>query len=190
MGAVVAFGAMRMGILGVSLALKLMSLNPIMLAITGIALAAGLVVANWDVIGPFFSNLWERIKGYAQAGWELFKKVASFTPMGLIMQNWGPIVAFFQGLWDKVGPIVRALFSAPATAGQSTGAAYAQMINPGARQSPLGAAQAAQRQQVNGEINVRFSNPPPGTTVQTQSQQSGVKLSSDVGRRSLAGSGY
>ena len=53
-----------------------------------------------------------------------------------------------------------------------------------------GTLQAAQRQQVNGEINVRFSNPPPGTTVQTQSLQSGVKLSSDVGRRSLAGSGY
>ena len=185
MGSVGAFMALRLAVLVFST-----SLNPVMLAITALSLAAGFLITNWDVIGPFFSNLWERIKGYAQAGWELFKKVASFTPMGLIMQNWGPIVAFFQGLWDKVGPIVRALFSAPATAGQSTGAAYAQMINPGARQSPLGAAQAAQRQQVNGEINVRFSNPPPGTTVQTQSQQSGFKLSSDVGRRSLAGSGY
>lgn len=186
MGAVGAFMALRLGVLGFSVALKLLNVSPVMLAITGIALAAGFLIANWGSIGPFFSDLWERIKGYAQAAWDLFKDVVSFTPLALITRNWEPIVAFFKGLWERVSPIVKGLFGGRNTQPTVTGNAYAQMIG-SPRQSPLGAAQAAQRQQVNGEINVHFTNPPPGTTVQTAAPQSGVKVNSNVGRRSLAG---
>ena len=56
-----------------------------------------------------------------------------------------------------------------------------------ARQSPVAATQQLQRQQVNGEIKVRFENTPPGTKVQQTTQtNTGVKVTNNVGRRSLA----
>lgn len=37
--------------------------------------AAGLIITNWDVVGPYFKKLWETIGPYFEAGWELLKKV-------------------------------------------------------------------------------------------------------------------
>lgn len=188
-GAAGAFMGMRLAVAGVTVALKLMDTSPTMIAITALALLAGYLIANWDTVGPWFANLWENIKGYATAGWELFKKVASFTPLGLIMKNWEPIVSFFQGLWQRIGPIVETLFGAKTSSipivksgGAGVGAQPLQ-----ARQSPVAATQQLQRQQVNGEIKVRFENTPPGTKVQQTTQtNTGVKVTNNVGRRSLA----
>lgn len=99
----IAFTALRLGIVSTIVATKVLSFamkaNPIGLAATGIALAAGLIVANWSAIAPYFNAMWDKIKGPTLAAWEMFKTFASYTPIGLIVANWGPLSDFFKALW-------------------------------------------------------------------------------------------
>ncbi len=43
--------------------------NPIGLAVTAIAGAAALIIANWETVGPFFSGLWRDIQSATDAAW-------------------------------------------------------------------------------------------------------------------------
>ncbi|PHX43154.1 phage tail protein [Pseudomonas sp. NZIPFR-PS2] len=102
----IAFTALRLGIVSTIVATKLLSFalkaNPIGLVASGIALAAGLIVANWSAIAPYFQAIWAKIKGPTMAAWEIFKTFASWTPIGLIMSNWEPLTGFFKALWGVV----------------------------------------------------------------------------------------
>lgn len=102
----IAFTALRLGIVSTIVATKLLSFamkaNPIGLAATGIALAAGLIVANWSAIAPYFNAMWDKIRGPTLAAWEAFKTFASYTPIGLVVANWGPLTEFFKALWGVV----------------------------------------------------------------------------------------
>lgn len=70
---------LKLGLMGVggaiSIVSRIMSMTPIGMIATAIALAAGLIITNWDVVGPYFKKLWETISPYFEAGWELLKKV-------------------------------------------------------------------------------------------------------------------
>ncbi|MBC3494324.1 phage tail tape measure protein, partial [Pseudomonas taiwanensis] len=103
-----AFTAIRVAVLAATVATRLMGVafaaTPVGLIAVGIAAAAGLIVANWDKVGPFFTALWDLIKAYTVPAWEMFKAFAAWTPLGLIMKNWEPIAAYFKGLFDKVRP--------------------------------------------------------------------------------------
>lgn len=108
-----AFTAIRVAVLAATVATRLMGVafaaTPVGLIAVGIAAAAGLIVANWDKVGPFFTALWDLIKAYTVPAWEMFKAFASWTPLGLIIKNWEPIVGFFKGLWEKVRPYMEFL---------------------------------------------------------------------------------
>lgn len=108
-----AFTAIRVAVLAATVATRLMGVafaaTPIGLIAIGIAAAAGLIVSNWDKVGPFFTALWELIKAYTVPAWEMFKQFAAWTPLGLIIKNWEPIVAYFKGLFEKVRPYLEFL---------------------------------------------------------------------------------
>ncbi|MBY7546514.1 phage tail tape measure protein, partial [Escherichia coli] len=96
-----------MGVGGaISIVSRIMSMTPIGMIATAIALAAGLIITNWDVVGPYFKKLWETIGPYFEAGWELLKKVFAWSPLGMVINNWGPVVKWFQDMWDKLKPII------------------------------------------------------------------------------------
>lgn len=109
-GAAVGFTVLRLATAGATAALVLMDgvakMSVIGLVVRGVAIAAGLLIANWSTVGPFFSALWELIKAYAVPAWDLFKAFAAWTPLGIITRNWEPIVGFFKTLWSKVGKII------------------------------------------------------------------------------------
>lgn len=63
---------------------RLLLLNPIGLAITGIALAAYLIYQYWGPITAFFGNLWANIKTGANGLWESFKQFGGMLMDGLI----------------------------------------------------------------------------------------------------------
>lgn len=102
----IAFTALRLGIVSTIVATKLLSFamkaNPIGIIATGIALAAGLIVANWSAVAPYFNAMWDKIRGPTLAAWEMFKAFVSYTPIGLIVDNWGPLTEFFKALWGVV----------------------------------------------------------------------------------------
>ncbi|NWD01909.1 hypothetical protein HX869_24400 [Pseudomonas sp. P7779] len=102
----VAFTAMQAAVTGVSQALGLMQLvlsaNPIVLVAVGIAVAAGLIVANWKPISAFFVGLGERVMAAIGTLGDFFQTVFAFRPLEQVMRLWGPITGFFAGLWTSL----------------------------------------------------------------------------------------
>ena len=102
----IAFGVLTTAGLVAAAAIKIASLafgvTPIGLIAMAIAAAAGLIVANWDKVGPFFEKLWDAIKGPAMVLWGWFKQAFAFTPLGLVIENWGPLTEFFGAMWEVV----------------------------------------------------------------------------------------
>ncbi|MEN9531310.1 MAG: hypothetical protein RIQ83_534 [Pseudomonadota bacterium] len=80
-----------------------MTATPIGLILRGVAMAAGLIIANWGTIGPWFAKVWQSITILASAAWESLKLMFfNFHPLGLIIQNWEPISSWFGELWGSV----------------------------------------------------------------------------------------
>ncbi|AKZ72815.1 MULTISPECIES: phage tail tape measure protein [Enterobacteriaceae] len=190
LGAAVGFATLRLAAMGASAALKVMSFvataSPVGLIVRGIALAAGLIIANWDAIGPYFKKLWDTIGPYFNAGWELFKKVFSWTPLGMVINNWGPVVKWFQDMWDKLKPIIE-WFSdgasdtvAAANAAQWGAGGYGA-YGAGVASSGYNPYQIKQASaQPQGKVTVQFENAPPGMKV-TETRASGIDVNHDVG---------
>ncbi|WP_334597490.1 phage tail tape measure protein [Pseudomonas alvandae] len=100
----IAFGVLRVAVMGVVVATKILSavmtMSPVGLLVRGIALAAGILIANWSVVAPYFGKLWENIRQPLLATWEWFKSFADWKPIGRIVESWGPLTDFFGALWD------------------------------------------------------------------------------------------
>lgn len=79
-----------------------MMANPILLIITLIALAAGLIYKYWDPIKKFFINLWEGIKNIFKKTWDWIINLPFMKPIKLIIDNWDKIKKFFGDLWTGV----------------------------------------------------------------------------------------
>ncbi len=102
----IAFSAMQTAVAGATQVFDVMSMvmkaNPIMLIAAGIALAAGLIVANWKPVSTFFIGLWQKIAPVVIPMAEFFKTMFGYTPLGQLISNWGPVTAFFAALWEGV----------------------------------------------------------------------------------------
>ncbi|MGI9161162.1 MAG: phage tail tape measure protein, partial [Saprospiraceae bacterium] len=66
--------------------------NPILAAITAIAIAAFLIYKNWDKIKPWLIKLWESVKAIFMKFWEWAKNFfLNYHPVGLIIKHWDKI---------------------------------------------------------------------------------------------------
>lgn len=106
LGAAVGFTALRLAAAGATAVLTIMNgvamMSPIGLIVRGIAIAAGVLMANWSTVGPYFEKLWQQIKGPAMVLWGWFKQAFRWTPLGLIAANWGQLIPFCVRLWEQV----------------------------------------------------------------------------------------
>jgi hypothetical protein len=102
----IAFSAMQTAVTGATQVFDLMSgvlkTHPIVLIATGIALAAGLIVANWQPISTFFAGLWQKISPIVMPMVEFFRTMFAFSPLGQIISHWGPITAVFAAIWGVI----------------------------------------------------------------------------------------
>lgn len=182
---------LKLGLMGVggaiSIVSRIMSMTPIGMIATAIALAAGLIITNWDVVGPYFKKLWETIGPYFEAGWELLKKVFAWSPLGMVINNWGPVVKWFQDMWDKLKPIIEwftdgasdTVVSANATQWGAGGyGAYGTGVS-AQGYNPYQIVQATPKK-AEGEITVSFKDAPPWMRV-TDTRSSGIDVNHDVG---------
>lgn len=205
------FIGMKFAIFGVSKALSFMnaviSLSPMGLLLRGIALAAGLIIANWETVGPFFKGVWDSITQGAGELLNLFRSLLGLDPV-----NW-------QGAWQDLGLIIDDLraktvgliekfieyrdlvsskLAVPAgfeEAGKNASAWQAYTPQQQARwaaptvPTTQGAAAIVnpQAQKVNGEITVKFDNAPAGMRVEQTKTDSPVTLKTQqkVGRRNI-----
>ncbi|HED3139796.1 TPA: phage tail tape measure protein [Citrobacter farmeri] len=191
LGAAGGFVALRIAVAGASAALKVMSFvasaSPIGLIVRGIALAAGLLIANWDVIGPYFKNLWDTVGPYFETAWKLIKKVFDWSPLGMVINNWGPIVKWFQDMWEKLRPIIEwfsdgASDTVAAANAVQWGAGGYGAYGTGVASSGYNPYQIKQGTvtQPQGTVTVQFENAPPGMKV-SDARSSGIDVNHDVG---------
>ena len=161
MAGVAATGTALMGagkaVLLFSRALLLSPLGIVM----ALATAAYLVYKNWDKLKSWFGQFWEWIKTKAASIGAIMAKALS------------PLAA---GKWLANKAIE---LTAPSTTPQK--AAQTPLERSGALQLASG------RQQLTGDMTVRFENAPPGMRVDPgKTNQPGVSMNPDVGYRSLA----
>jgi len=107
------FTALRAGqvvLLGMSLTFGQLALlaAPFVLAAAAIAGAAYLIYRNWDVVGPFLSGVWERIKAGATVAWNVLRFLFSWSPLGVIVNNWGAITAWAGAFWENLSAVASA----------------------------------------------------------------------------------
>jgi|TARA_A100001391_G_scaffold205410_1_gene205973 TP901 family phage tail tape measure protein len=213
LGAAAAFVGLRVAVAGVTWGIKIMSgvmsMSPVGMLIRGIALAAGFLIANWDTVGPWFKDLWEKVKAPALAVWTWLKDVfLNWTPLGLVIKNWEPIVAWFKDLWDRVSkfidPIMKGVDAAK-NAASSVGDAASNAWSGGVGwfkdtlgfgdEEPAAAITQApvsgeSKASLDGQLTVSFIGAPPGTRVdEMRTNQPGLRVKQEVGMRSLAGAG-
>ncbi|OUE60072.1 phage tail tape measure protein [Citrobacter amalonaticus] len=182
---------LKLGFMGVGGAIgivsRVLSMSPIGMIVTGIAMAAGLIISNWDVIGPYFKKLWDTVGPYFETGWGILKKVFDWSPLGLIINNWGPIVKWFQDMWDKLKPIIEwftdgASDTVAAANAAQWGAGGYGAYGTGVASSGYNPYQIKQgtATQPKGSITVEFKGAPQGMSV-TDSRSSGIDVNHDVG---------
>ncbi|HGL6326721.1 TPA: phage tail tape measure protein [Citrobacter amalonaticus] len=182
---------LKLGFMGVGGAIgivsRVLSMSPIGMIATGIAMAAGLIISNWDVIGPYFEKLWDTVGPYFETGWGILKKVFDWSPLGLIINNWGPIVKWFQDMWEKLRPIIEwfsdgASDTVAVANAEQWGAGGYGVYGTGVASSGYNPYQIKQgtAAQPQGTVTVQFENAPPGMKV-TDTHASGIDVNHDVG---------
>ncbi|MNB54550.1 hypothetical protein D3C87_510090 [compost metagenome] len=102
----IAFSAMQTAVTGMTQVMDVMSMvlktNPIMLIAMGIAVAAGLIYANWTPISAFFKGMWEGVKNIGVSAMATLRSILDWRPLDALAALWSPIEGFFSGIWDKV----------------------------------------------------------------------------------------
>lgn len=214
-GAAAGFVALRLAVSGTAMAVKVLStvtsMSPVGLIVRGLALAAGFLISNWSTVAPWFSSLWDSIKAPALAVWNWYKDAfLNWTPLGLIIKNWEPIVQWFSDMWDRVkafiDPILNGMSAVKnVTSGISDAASGAVdsvksgvssawdwakgAVGLGDGAAPVAPAPARDTR-LDGELVVRFENPPAGMRADPlKTNQPGLRINQNVGVRSLAGAG-
>lgn len=190
-GLVAGLAALKIGFMGVNFALglvsKTISLSPWGIVFRLIAMAAGVIIANWSTIGPWFKDMWGKVGGYFDLGWQLIKTAFSWTPLGMVISNWGPVIKWFEDMWEKLKPIIE-WFSdgasntvAAANAAQWGAGGYGA-YGTGVPDSGYNPYQIKQGASANpqGTVTVQFENAPPGMKV-TEARSSGIEVNHDVG---------
>lgn len=212
----VAFGAALVNVGTAAKALwAIMMANPLLAAAALLAFAIGLVIANWADFEEFGAELWRTLKQLwidgvknitdlwdelSRTGRQVWADLSTFFA-GL----WAGVVGVFETAWAKISAIVdRVQGAVSAVVGGVRDAAVAAGLvdaapasgppaaagGPGlAGGGPVGAALAQLGgARVGGEIKISFENAPAGARVSTTTPPGqGVDLSTNVGRRSLAG---
>ena len=109
----IAFSAMQTAVTGATQVFDVMSMvlktNPIMLIAMGIAVAAGLIVANWTPINGFFKGMWESVKNAGASAMAILRSVLDWRPLDTLAALWQPVTGFFSGIWDRVKAVTSPL---------------------------------------------------------------------------------
>ena len=113
-GAAIAFGVLQVAVIAATNASRVLSsvlgMSPVGIVVRALALAAGLLIANWSTVAPYFQAVWAAIREPVMALWEVFKTVFGWSAIGLVVSNWQPLSAFFVGLWDGIKMLASSAF--------------------------------------------------------------------------------
>lgn len=94
------FSLLRGAITGVGSALmwlgRLAMAHPLLALITAVAFGVYLIYQNWDTIGPYFQNVWAKIKGFFQSGiGNISATILNWSPLGLFYSAFAAVMNWF-----------------------------------------------------------------------------------------------
>lgn len=94
------FSLLKGAITGVGSALmwlgRLAMAHPLLALITAVAFGVYLIYKNWDTIGPYFQNVWTRIKGFFQSGiGNISATILNWSPLGLFYSAFAAVMNWF-----------------------------------------------------------------------------------------------
>lgn len=94
------FSLLRGAITGVGSALmwlgRLAMAHPLLALITAVAFGVYLIYKNWDTVGPYFENVWNRIKGFFQSGiGNISATILNWSPLGLFYSAFAAVMNWF-----------------------------------------------------------------------------------------------
>ncbi len=160
--------------------LLVMVANPILLAITVIAAAAFLLIANWQAVKTAFLEVITAIKQGVQIGVEFIQTTIErvFTAIKQFLNNLNPFAAIQRGV-EKVQSLVGNLrlsqnSQIPAIAGNHV---WEPAWGAG---NTIRKIQEERTQRSQASVNVTFDNAPPGTRIYTE-KNNGVDLNASLG---------
>lgn len=114
-GAAAGFTVLRLAVVAATVASAVMSTvigaNPVGLVLRGIALAAGLLIANWSAVSGFFQQVWTTIQTSVMVAWEGITEVLSWSPLTSVKANWEPIIGLFKSIWTTIEPIISSIMA-------------------------------------------------------------------------------
>jgi hypothetical protein len=79
-----------------------MMANPVFAIATAIALAAGLIIAHWDKIGPWFQAMWGKVSEAFSEAWSGFTEWLGWDPLEVLRPVWGGITTYFSNVFGAV----------------------------------------------------------------------------------------
>lgn len=103
-----AFRGLGTAILSIGRASLAAAFSPLGIALMALAAAAYLIYANWDKVGPFFMQLWERIQTAFSNAWTAMQptierlKTAFYTLVDTLAPKFAAIGAAFMAAFDQV----------------------------------------------------------------------------------------
>ena len=105
-GAAAGFAVLRLAVITATFAMTMFDnvtkKSIVGIVVRGLAMAAGMLIANWSSVAPFFQAVWEKIQGPALALWAWLKNAFTYTPLAQVIENWGPLTEFFAATWELV----------------------------------------------------------------------------------------
>lgn len=105
-GAAAGFAVLRLAVITATFAMTMFDnvtkKSIVGIVVRGLAMAAGMLIANWSSVAPFFQAVWEKIQGPAMALWAWLKNAFTYTPLAQVIENWGPLTEFFAATWELV----------------------------------------------------------------------------------------
>jgi predicted nucleic acid-binding Zn-ribbon protein len=99
-GAKMILGTLAMGVGMVSQAIRVATMNPIGLAVAGIATVGYLIYDNWNSISAWWSELWSGFGTTISEKFGWMKTLFDWSPIGLLINNWQSITSFFGGIGE------------------------------------------------------------------------------------------
>ena len=77
-GAAIAGGGLR--VLGMAVRF---ALGPLGLILTALSIGVGLIIDNWDTVGPYFTAVWDGITGTFRAAWDFIRGIIDKVAAGI-----------------------------------------------------------------------------------------------------------
>jgi uncharacterized protein CbrC (UPF0167 family) len=167
------------------------AMGPVGWGIAAIAAGAALIYANWDGIVKYFTDKFDAVlaafdEGFLQGMFRLWQE---FNPVTLIMEAFDGLVKYLFGIdlgkiiGDQIKKVTELM---PDWMIEGLGIEGGQGEAAPATVAPKGALAGANKQNLSGQMVVKFENTPPGTLVKPMpTSQPGVTMEADVGYRSL-----